>query len=239
MLVPMAVDRAAVSGGRWGDHNVERRRAIIAATLELIEETEPGEEIALQLIAERAGVKRSVIYRHFADRKELDAKTREFAVERVVDLVMPELDPAESLRATIFRLIDTYVGWVSEHARLHAWIERGPGSADPAGKAVVVGTKAAIAQRVGEFFTMAVSVVGRTHPGVDAASFGVVSLVDGVVTRWLDTRPPGLDSSEVTRLLTDSIWYMMEGHARSWGFAIDPDRPIVELITDPPAESDA
>lgn len=234
----MVADRSeVVAGGRWGDHNAERRRAIIAANIELIEESEPGEEISLQLIADRAGVKRSVIYRHFTDRRELDAKTREFAVEGVVELVMPELDPRESLRGTFFRFIDTYVGWVSRHVRLHSWIERGPGSADPAGKAVVVGTKAAIAERVAELFGIALSVVGQTHSGVDAAAFGVVSMVDGVVTRWLDTTPPGLDAAEVTELLTDSIWFIFDGHARSWGFVIDPDQPIVDLMADPPPMS--
>ncbi|MFI6871236.1 TetR/AcrR family transcriptional regulator [Nocardia sp. NPDC050406] len=233
----MVVDRAEVSGGRWGDHNAERRRAIITATIELIEEADAGEEIALALIADRAGVKRSVIYRHFADRKELDAKTREFAVERVIDMVMPTFDPAESLRGTIFRIVATYVGWVSDHARLHAWIERGPGSADAAGKAVVVGTKAAVAQRIADLFTLAAGVVGETHPGIDVASFGVVSLVDGVVTRWLDTRPPGVDAAEVTRLLTDSIWFMFDGHARARGYVIDPDRPIADLMADPPARA--
>ncbi|WP_306364686.1 TetR/AcrR family transcriptional regulator [Nocardia sp. CC227C] len=231
----MVVDAAEVTGGRWGGHNAERRRAIIDAAIALIEESEPGEEIPLQLIADRAGVKRSVIYRHFSDRRELDAKIREFAVHGVVELVMPDFDPAESLRGTVFRIIDTYVGWVSRHERLHAWIERGPGSGDPTGRALVGGTKAAVAQRVSELFTLAAGVVGLDHPGIDTASYGVLSLVDGAVTRWLETRPAGLEAADVTRLLADSIWYLFDGHARSRGFVIDPDRPIAELLADPPA----
>ncbi|MFF2553750.1 TetR/AcrR family transcriptional regulator [Nocardia sp. NPDC058058] len=232
----MAADRAEVSGGRWGDHNTERRRAIIAAYIELIEESEPGAEIPLQLIADRAGVKRSVVYRHFGDRGDLDAKTREFAVEGVVDQMMPDFDPAESLRDTIFRIVDTYVGWVTVHERLHDWIERGPGSADPAGKAVVTGTKAAIALRVAQLFTLAAGVVDQHHPGIDPAAFAIVSLVDGGVTRWLDTRPEDLDAAELTRLLADSIWMLFDGLARSRGFAVDPDRPIIELMADPPVQ---
>ncbi|MBL1073067.1 TetR/AcrR family transcriptional regulator [Nocardia sp. 2] len=235
----MAVDRAEVAGGRWGDHNAERRRAVIAAYIELIEESEPGADIPLQLIADRAGLKRSVVYRHFSDRGDLDAKTREFAVDSVVELVMPDFDPAESLWDTVFRIVDTYVGWVSVHARLHDWVERGPGSGDLAGRAVVTGTKAAIGQRVSDLFTMAAAVVDLEHAGIDAASFGIVSLVDGAVTRWLDTRPPGLDAAEVTRVLTDSIWYLVDGHARSRGFVVDPNLPIAELLAAPPARFDA
>ncbi|WP_405487052.1 hypothetical protein [Nocardia sp. NBC_00511] len=235
----MVADGAEATGGRWGDHNVERRRAIIAATIELIEEAETAGEIPLQLIADRAGVKRSVVYRHFGDRGDLDAKTREFAVEQVVELVMPSFDPAESLRDTVFRIIGTYVGWVSVHARLHAWIERGPGSGDPAGKAVVVGTKAAIAEQIAALFTFAGSVVELTHPAVDVAAFSVVSAVDGAVTRWLDTTPSELDADELTRLLTDSIWFVFDGHARAMGFVVDPDVPIAELVANPPPRAQA
>ncbi|GAB2523303.1 TetR/AcrR family transcriptional regulator [Nocardia heshunensis] len=234
----MAVDRAEATGGRWGEHNVERRRAIIDAYIELIEESAPGADIPLQVIADRAGVKRSVVYRHFGDRGDLDAKTREFAVESVVELVMPDFEPEEGLRDTIFRIVGTYVGWVAVHARLHGWIERGPGSGDPAGKAVVVGTKAAIAERVAQLFTLAASVVGQQHPGIDPAAFAIVSLVDGGVTRWLETRPADLDEAELTRLLADSIWALFDAMARTRGFAVDPDRPIAELLADPPAPLD-
>ncbi|AYF76038.1 TetR/AcrR family transcriptional regulator [Nocardia yunnanensis] len=234
MLVRIVVDRAEATGGRWGEHNTERRRAIIAAYVELIEESQPGADIPLQVIADRAGVKRSVVYRHFDDRGDLDAKTREFAVEQVVDLVMPDFDPAESLRGTIFRIVATYVGWVSVHARLHGWIERGPGSGDPAGKAVVGGTKAAVAERVAQLFTLAASVVGQQHPGIDPAAFAIVSLVDGGVTRWLETRPADLDETELTRLLADSIWALFDAMARARGFVVNPDRPIAELMADPP-----
>ncbi|MGW2662713.1 TetR/AcrR family transcriptional regulator [Nocardia tengchongensis] len=234
----MAADRAEATGGRWGDHNTERRRAIIAAYVELIEESPPGADIPLQVIADRAGVKRSVIYRHFSDRGELDARTREFAVEQVVDLVMPDFDPEEGLRATVVRIIGTYVGWVSVHARLHGWIERGPGSGDPAGQAVVAGTKAAIAERVAQLFTMAASVVGQQHSGIDPAAFAIVSLVDGGVTRWLETRPADLDEAELTRLLSDAIWALFDAMARARGFVVDPERPIAELLADPPARLD-
>ncbi len=220
----------ADSGGRWGEHNAERRRAIMSALLELIEECEPGVEIPLQAIADRAGVKRSVIYRHFADRRDLDARTREFVVESYVDEVMPTLDPAESLRATIFRLIDTYVRLVAAHPRTHEWIERGPGSSDPSGQAIVTGTKAAIAKRIAFFFETGAAALGHSDPGIEVAAFAIVSMVDGAVTRWLQTRPAGWDVEGVSAMLTDSIRFLVDGHLRARGIEIDPDMPLNDLL---------
>ncbi len=202
----------------------------MSALLELIEECEPGVEIPLQAIADRAGVKRSVIYRHFADRRDLDARTREFVVESYVDEVMPTLDPADSLRATIFRLIDTYVRLVAAHPRTHEWIERGPGSSDPSGQAIVTGTKAAIAKRISYLFETGAAAVGYSDPGIEVAAFAIVSMVDGAVTRWLHTRPEGWDEDGVSRMLTESLWFLVDGHARTRGITVDPDRPLGELL---------
>ncbi|MBF6101508.1 TetR/AcrR family transcriptional regulator [Nocardia cyriacigeorgica] len=227
----MVSQRAEVGGGRWGDHNSERRRAIMEALIALIEESEPGAEIPLQLIAERAGIRRSVVYRHFADRQDLDDKTREYVVESSIDQVMPTLDLDDSLHQTLFRIIDTYVRLVAARPRLHLWVEQGPGSHDPAGIAVVGGTKLAVSQRITDLFTMATTLLGIEEPGLEVAAFSVVSMVDGAVTRWLQTEPPGVDAAEVTRLLTESLWYLIDGHARARGVSVDPHRPLRELLT--------
>ncbi|MET9490590.1 TetR/AcrR family transcriptional regulator [Nocardia sp. NPDC006630] len=222
---------AKVPGGRWGDHNAERRRVIMDALIELIEECEPGTDIPLQAIADRAGVKRSVIYRHFIDRKDLDARTREYAVESHADEVMPTLDPEDTLRETIFRSIDVYVTLVAATPRLHEWIERGPGSNEPNGQAIVTGTKAAVAERIASLFETAAAVLGQTDPGIGVAAFSIVSMVDGAVTRWLHTRPEGWGAADMSRMLTESIVFLVDGHARARGLQVDPDIPVGELLS--------
>lgn len=226
----MVSEQAELQGGRWGDHNLERRRAIMEALIALIEESEPGTDVPLQLIAERAGIRRSVIYRHFTDRKDLDAKTREFAVESNVEQLMPTLDMSESLYDTIFRIIGPYVALVEARPRLHEWVEHGPGSHDPAGLAVVVGTKAAIAERIATLFAMSMAILGIDEPGIEIAAFSVVSMVDGAVTRWVRTEPREMSAADVSRLLTDSVSFMIDGHARAHGVVIDPQLPLHELL---------
>ncbi|MFE3446089.1 TetR/AcrR family transcriptional regulator [Nocardia sp. NPDC059180] len=233
----MVSQQADAGGGRWGDHNSERRRTIMDALIALIEESEPGADIPLQLIAERAGIRRSVVYRHFTDRKDLDDKTREYVVESSIGQVMPTLDLDDSLHATLSRIIDTYVQLVSARPRLHLWVEQGPGSHDPAGLAVVGSTKLAIAQRITDLFTMAAALLGIDEPGIDVAAYSVVSMVDGAVTRWLQTEPSGYDADEVSRLLTESLWFLIDGHARARGVTVDPDLPLRELLTQATADA--
>ncbi|MEV6278140.1 TetR/AcrR family transcriptional regulator [Nocardia sp. NPDC051832] len=232
----MVVRRVEASGGRWGEHNAERRRAIMDALVELIEESEPGTEIPLQDIADRAGLKRSVIYRHFADRKDLDAKTREYLVESYIGTVMPTLDPGDTLRETVFRAVHTYVTLVAAHPRLHRWVEHGPGSHDPSGVIVVAGTKEAVAQRISALFMPAAALFGQADPAIDLAAYAVVSMVDGTVTRWLRTGPAEWDAGSVSRALTDSMLMVLAGQAQLRGISVDVDVPIADLLAQAAAD---
>ncbi|WP_067696014.1 TetR/AcrR family transcriptional regulator [Nocardia jejuensis] len=232
----MASEQSEPQGGRWGEHNLERRRAIMEALIALIDESEPGTDVPLQSIAERAGIRRSVIYRHFTDRKDLDAKTREFAVESNVDRLMPTLDMSDSLYDTVFRIIDPYVALVADRPRLHEWVEQGPGSQDPAGRAVVVGTKSAIAERISALFSMSMALLGIEEPGVEIAAYSVVSMVDGAVTHWVRSDPREMAAADVSRLLTDSVCFMVDGHARTHGITIDPHLPLHDLLAQTTAD---
>ena len=59
---------------RWDKHNQARRQHILDAAIAVLEDAEPGGEVHVQQIADRAGLSRTVVYRHFADRADLDAR---------------------------------------------------------------------------------------------------------------------------------------------------------------------
>lgn len=60
---------------------------MLAAAVDAIEQD--GPDVGVQRIAELAGLPRSVVYRHFTNRSDLDERIR----QRVVDLLMAELAP--------------------------------------------------------------------------------------------------------------------------------------------------
>src|SRR5689334_12540491 len=77
---------------RWLAHNQARRRVIIDAAVRVLERAEPGEDIQVQLIAEEAGLARTVLYRHFHDRVDLDLAVQ----QRICKDLGKELLPALS-----------------------------------------------------------------------------------------------------------------------------------------------
>ena len=70
--MPTSPPRPDGRQARWDRHNQERRQRILDAAIAVVESGEPGAEVHVQQIAEQAGLSRTVVYRHFADRSDLD-----------------------------------------------------------------------------------------------------------------------------------------------------------------------
>ena len=66
-------DPATTSGraARWKAHNAERRKRIVTAAIRVIEAAAPDAELSVQKVADKAGLVRTVIYRHFDGKPEL------------------------------------------------------------------------------------------------------------------------------------------------------------------------
>ena len=83
---------------RWDRHNQARRQHILDAAIAVLEDAEPGEDIHVQQIAERAGLSRTVVYRHFSDRADLDAGR---AGPRSLEMLPASWCPSVTLEGTI------------------------------------------------------------------------------------------------------------------------------------------
>jgi AcrR family transcriptional regulator len=83
--VPDSDRGAAVDGRRtrWDSHRVERRAQVVEAALEVLGEV--GPEFGVEEVAERAGITKPVIYRHFTDRAGLVAAMGEWATASLLD----------------------------------------------------------------------------------------------------------------------------------------------------------
>lgn len=221
--------RVKSTKGRWGDRNAGRQRVLIEALIALVEESEPGVDISFQDIADRAGISRSVIYRHFSNRKDLDTKAREHVIANYLDSIMPTLDPAETVRETVTVAVDTYVSLAAEHPRLYQWVELAAAE-DVGGANAVMTARDAIAQQISALIVPAAAVFGESDPGIEIGVFAVVSMIDGAVTRWLRDRPEGWDAPAVARTLIGTLLILLDGHARLRGITLDVDVPIGELL---------
>src|SRR5918994_2066962 len=108
---------------RWDKHNQERRQVILDAAVAVVEAGEPGAEFHVQQIAERAGINRSVVYRHFTDRADLDHAILVEIVEGVMEQLLPALTLDGTVRDIIDRIVVAYVDWAASHPALHRLVD--------------------------------------------------------------------------------------------------------------------
>jgi AcrR family transcriptional regulator len=228
----MPVARTDGRRARWDNHNQERRQGILDAAIAVVEDGEPGAEVHVQQIAERAGLSRTVVYRHFDDRADLDRAVQ----TEILDGLWAQLLPAVSLDGTIpeivERVVSTYVGWAVAHPALHRLAEQDtPG----AGSSPLQQGLVRIADQVCGLILLAVDTLGievsrDEREALDPLVFGLVGAVFGIVRRWM-AKPERTPAAEVmVELTTRSVWLLLHGHALALGLELDPDVPVEELL---------
>lgn len=221
---------------RWAQHNRARRQVILDAAVEVIGEAPPGEEVHVQQIAERAGLSRTVIYRHFDDRTDLDRAVQ----GDIVDLIRGELVPALTLEGTpveiIHRVVAAYVGWAVEHQSLHRFVERDLGEGGAGGGISAIDQAVSeIAGQVEQLIVLAVETLGvqvdrASEQALDPLVFGLVGAGFGAVRRWLGRPVVEPSREELVALLTEAVWHQIAGLAAARGLVLAPDVPVEDLV---------
>ena len=217
---------------RWDSHNQARREHILDAAIGVLADATPGAEVHVQQIADRAGLSRTVVYRHFADRADLDDAVQ----GRALELLRAELVPVLSFEGTpldiIRRVVSAYVGWASEHPSLHEFAQK-----DPRGPGVGQMERAVqqIAGQIEDLINVGVEVLGVRLDEDDVAAldplvFGLVGAVFTSTRRWL-SRPEQRPSREqFVELVTEAVWLQIAGMARQRGVDLDPEVPVEALL---------
>ncbi|MEP9384410.1 TetR/AcrR family transcriptional regulator [Nocardioides sp. KR10-350] len=216
---------------RWQQHNDARRRRIVQAAIELIEAE--GPDVTLQAIGEQAGLSRSVVYRHFADRRELDVAVQIHVLEGLWAQLLPAVELRGTVRETIERAIRVYVTWSVEHPRLHRLADYDVASD---GNGPLQRGLEMVAARISEVIVAAFQLLGADVSEADRASadplvFGLVGMVFSTVRRWVHLGEKYPDADAMVDLLTESVWALLEARGRAYGLSLDPDRPLDELLS--------
>lgn len=213
---------------RWDKHNEERRAQILDAALAVIGDGGPGDDFHVQQIAQRAGLNRTVVYRHFDDRADLDRAIRAHILDDLTAGLIPEVTLDGTVNQIIRRIIASYVDWVVEHPAAHAF------AAQEMSGPVAQGTDR-IASAVTELLRLAIALLGADLDDderalVDPLSHGLVGAVFGAVRRWVSREPREPSAKVLVDLLSQSVWNLLDGHARRLGLSIDPDLALVDLL---------
>ena len=102
---------------------------MVSAAVEAIREHGPGVSVAQ--IAAAAGITKPVLYRHFADRADLQRAVSEHAADMLMQRIYPVLaidaEPIEHVAA----VIDAYLGMIEDEPQLYRFVVANPAEPVP------------------------------------------------------------------------------------------------------------
>ncbi|MEV6559276.1 TetR/AcrR family transcriptional regulator [Nocardia sp. NPDC051756] len=192
----------------------ERRRTIVDAAIAAIEEH--GPEALTGQIADRAGLARSHVYRHFASKEELDLAVARRAHDDLTRQIRAALEIEGSPRAIIRAPIAEHVGWASEHPNLYIFLlgrnyRRGNDEPRIGGSAFASEISAAATRYIPEF--------GADPLAADRLVVALLGLIDASVRWWLVHRE--MSQPELVDQLTTEAWLLLDHRLRSLGIQLD------------------
>ncbi|OBB32907.1 TetR family transcriptional regulator [Mycolicibacterium peregrinum] len=231
--MPTAIDPAAVSGyeARWEQHNTERRAQILQAAVALVEENPPGTEISMVRIAERAGVAKSVVYRQFTGKDELERRVRSWVFDDFAAVLDTNLDVSKgSLRDILTRTVAAVADWMLDHPRLDDFVRRGPTFEGDGTLDAVSELKLRMTRQSEEVIAAIAQTIGVDDSAFKTVPFAVVTMVEATLSAWIRGAAPERSREEVVAHLADFSWYVLDGAARASGLEINRDDEFTAVI---------
>jgi len=196
-----------------------RRQQIIDAARAVIEEH--GADALTDQIAQRAGLARPNVYRHFASKDELDHAVARSAYEELRSQIRARLNqdgtPLDVIRAPIA----AQVIWADRHPNLYRFlVSRGYqwNSGQPkAERRDFAADLAAAGERYFPHFADKPSAVA-------ALIVALGGLIDASILAWLNRRSES--RKRLIERLTTLTWLMIDHHLRDLGVDVDPTVPL-------------
>ncbi|MFD6287542.1 TetR/AcrR family transcriptional regulator [Streptomyces sp. NPDC060205] len=210
---------------RWDDHKAQRQLDLVDAAVALIEDE--GTRFKLQRLAERVGLPRSVLYRHFKDRATLDELIRRRVVESFMRGIEPTLTFDGTIEESVRRVVGAHLDWVAQHPRLYAYM--GVGEHAMGDGSLVADTKAAIALMLSERFGDVLKALGVPEAPIRSVAIGIVGFVDTSVNQWVRDEQRELSEEELRAMLCRSVWAVLDATLRSLGVELSPQQRVADL----------
>ncbi|MCW8101831.1 TetR/AcrR family transcriptional regulator [Streptomyces tauricus] len=210
---------------RWDDHKAQRQVDLVDAAVALIEDE--GTRFKLQRLAERVGLPRSVLYRHFKDRATLDELIRRRVVESFMRGIEPTLTFDGTIEESVRRVVGAHLDWVAQHPRLYAYM--GVGEHAMGDGSLVADTKAAIALMLSERFADVLKALGLPEAPIRSVAIGIVGFVDTCVNQWVRDERRELSEEELREMLCRSVWAVLDATLRNLGVQLSPQQRVADL----------
>lgn len=232
ILKGMPLPRVDGRDARWDDHRAARRRHVLDAALAVIEASPPGAEINVQQIADEAGLVRTVVYRYFEGRADLQRAVQGHIIAMMTASIYDGLNLDGSIEDIIDRSVGGFVGWVADHPKLYVSADREIGDGQESQIVVVLQE---IADRITAIIVFAAEKLGPTldaddRAALDVVVFGIIGQVRGTVGYWVRRAERKPEPRVLAALLHKSIWLQIDAQARAFGLELDPTVPLRQML---------
>lgn len=207
---------------RWQKHNDQRRNQVIDAAVLVLEEVWPTSEVRVQQIADKAGINRSVLYRYFKDRTDLDVAVQQEICRRIGDALLPSLDQDGTPREIVHRTVHAYVSWTADHAALVRFAEQSIPSATHRPVDSMIELIAAHVEQLVEHLVEALdgTLSAEFRASLEPWIFGLIGGVMASVRRWTDRPVLTPEPAIFADVIAQSVWLQCEGLAITRGITI-------------------
>lgn len=216
---------------RWQEHNQTRRQVIIDAAIAVLERQQPGEEVQVQAVADQANMSRTVIYRHFADRADLDRAVQRQICEDVGASLLQALTLEGTPEQIVNRVVGAFVDWTARHPTLFWFAERELPGWGPSPFAEAIESLASQIEAIMDSVVraMGVELSAEDRAGLDPWVFGMIGAASSAIRRWLNRplREPGAEAFK--NMVAETMWVQIDAMARSRGIHL-PDVPVDQLV---------
>jgi AcrR family transcriptional regulator len=215
--------------GRWVGHNLERQTRIVRAAIELLESA-PSVDVPIQDIANRAGLSKSVVYRQFDGRDDLDRRIRAQIAEDLLDTLIAALDFSRGSVSSIARRTIQAIGdWAEGHQRLYGFLRSGPSS--DANVSAIGTLKDEVAVRINGVVNSISAMIGADASPFESLPYALVTMVEGTLTRWVQEPSPKRSRDEIIDDLALYVGFLFDGAAKTIGLDLDQNEELMSVIT--------
>jgi AcrR family transcriptional regulator len=202
---------------RWSEHRALRRAALVAAGVLAIDRY--GADASADQIAEVAGVSRTVLYRYFRDKQDLQLAIAQQMVEVVVASLAPPLKSGSTANEIIRGTVRVVVGWLDEHPNLYQFLH----TQDRGGDALEA-VEITMADQVAGVLKAFIMWFGLDADVAEPGAYALVGMVEAAST-WLLKRKPE-DRDKYIDFICRAVWNVIDGALRDQGLQLDPDSPL-------------
>jgi len=210
---------------RWDPHRRERRLAIINAAIAAIEEH--GPDALTGQIAERAGVPRTHVYRHFDGKQALDLAVSRHVAIQIGEQIRAGLATRGSALYVIRAAIGEHLSWIEAHPNLYRFLAAHAYAVNVTGTPTVDDAKTAFANELTALLAGYLRAFQVDSDPAERVIVGVVGMVDATAAWWLEHRE--IDRDQLAAELTEQVWLILDRAARGLGLQIDPTAPLPDL----------